>query len=151
CSVYPSACALAVRSIAMSPVPPGRLATMKERPMRSVSFCATARAVRSIPPPGALPSSTRTGLGGYPPLPSALCCAWAPHATAAASSGTATNFPFIIVLPPPVAAAALHRSRYCIAHLCGGCAPAEIRRERVAGRDDALDCPIDAPRRFHRP
>src|SRR5690606_39077681 len=101
--------------------------------------------------PGALPTSIRTGLVGYPPLASALCCAWAPHATAAASSGTATNFPFIIVLPPPVAAAALHRSRYCIAHLCGGCAPAEIRRERVAGRDDALDCPIDAPRRFHRP
>src|ERR1043166_3002279 len=44
---------------------PGRLSTTTDWPKLSVSFFATQRATTSVLPPGAKPTTSRTGLTGY--------------------------------------------------------------------------------------
>src|SRR4026209_1150607 len=50
----------------MTPPPPGRFTTITARRQRSVSLCATDLVMKSTPPPGEEPTSTRIGLDGYP-------------------------------------------------------------------------------------
>jgi len=63
-SVYPSGALLATSSAPMFPEAPGRLSTTTAWPQRSPSFWATRRAMMSVPPPGANPTTTRTGRDG---------------------------------------------------------------------------------------
>src|SRR2546429_427720 len=63
----------------MLPEAPARLSTTTGWPQRSPSFCATRRAMMSVPPPGAKPTTRRTGLAGY---------AWAPAAADHAQTAT---------------------------------------------------------------
>ena len=49
----------------MLPEAPSRLSTITDWPQRSVSFCAKRRPMMSVPPPGAKPATSRTGLVGY--------------------------------------------------------------------------------------
>src|SRR5467141_1427488 len=51
--------------VAILPAAPLRFSTTTGFPHRSVSFCASCRARISTPPPGANPTSSRTGLAGY--------------------------------------------------------------------------------------
>ena len=51
-------------SVAILPAAPGRLSTMTCWPRASESFYAIGRAVASVPPPGAKPTSMRIGLIG---------------------------------------------------------------------------------------
>src|SRR6185436_6518957 len=50
----------------MTPPPRVRLSTTTARRQRSVSLCATDLVMKSTPPPGEEPTSTRIGLDGYP-------------------------------------------------------------------------------------
>src|SRR3954469_23474672 len=69
--VYPSAGALVVMSVAILPAAPGRLSTMTCWPRRSLNFGVNARAVVSVPPPGAKPTIMRIGRFGYAVLSAA--------------------------------------------------------------------------------
>src|SRR3954469_11339562 len=53
------------------PPPPDRLSTTNWRFKLSLSFCVSMRASKSLAPPGAAATMTRTGLDGY----SAALCA----------------------------------------------------------------------------
>jgi hypothetical protein len=65
----------------MLPEAPGRLSTTTGCPQRSASFCATRRAMMSVPPPGVNPTTIRTGLTGYEARP-------CPHAGVHAKAST---------------------------------------------------------------
>src|SRR5262245_33620755 len=49
----------------MLPPAPPRFSTMNCWPRLSVSFCASGRAIVSLPPPGGYGTTMRTGLAGY--------------------------------------------------------------------------------------
>src|SRR6266853_4681229 len=73
--VCPSAGDLAAISIPIIWPAPGRLSTTNCCPSDSESFCASARAMISVPPPAAEGTMKRTGFEGYP------VCAAAPAQT----------------------------------------------------------------------
>src|SRR5262249_35953942 len=74
----------------MLPAAPGRLSTTTGLPQRSPSFCATSRAMMSTPPPGANPTSMRTGFAGY--------CAPAPSGASAAATAVSAAMRIFIAL-----------------------------------------------------
>ena len=49
----------------MLPEAPSLFSTTTGWPQRSVSFCAISRAMMSVPPPGAKPTTILTGFVGY--------------------------------------------------------------------------------------
>src|SRR5689334_21701717 len=59
----------------MFPLAPGRLSTTNDCPSASDSRCAYVRAITSMPPPGANPTTIRTVLTGYAGLAGAGVCA----------------------------------------------------------------------------
>ena len=59
------------------PPEPGRFSTTTGCPRYSDNFCASTRAVTSVPPPAENPTITRTGFNGY-------VCAAAVHASSEA-------------------------------------------------------------------
>ncbi len=63
-SVWPSGALLATSSAPMLPEAPVRFSTTTGWAQRSPSFCATRRAMMSVPPPGAKPTTMRTGRAG---------------------------------------------------------------------------------------
>src|SRR5687767_4703391 len=65
-SVYPSRGAFATTSAPIAPVAPGRLSTTTGCPSCSVSFGPTMRATISGVPPGAAPTTMRSGFVGKP-------------------------------------------------------------------------------------
>src|SRR5690606_9311556 len=80
--VLPSGRALITSETEMLPLPPGRFSTMTEVPSASARGCATTRASRSVPPPGAKPTTKRIGFDGH-------SAAW-PAAGRAAPASVAT-------------------------------------------------------------
>jgi hypothetical protein len=63
-SVYPSGAALAVRSVAMTPLAPARFSMTIPCPNASDRSGAMARATASVGPPGGTPTINLTGLTG---------------------------------------------------------------------------------------
>ena len=49
----------------MLPEAPSLFSTTTGWPQRSVNFCAMRRAMMSVPPPGANPTTMRTAFAGY--------------------------------------------------------------------------------------
>src|SRR6478752_268583 len=84
-------------SVAMLPAAPGRLSTMICCPSRSLSFGVRARAVVSVPPPGAKPTIIRIGLFGYAP-PSAAEAAEQKDATAITTGRARIAVDFMVLL-----------------------------------------------------
>jgi hypothetical protein len=71
------------------PLAPGRLSTTTVCPQRSLSFCATARAVISVPPPGGNGTINLIGRAGKAePGPDDAGAGAAANAVAAAMSKT---------------------------------------------------------------
>ena len=80
------------------PPAPARFSTTNGRPMLSVSFCANRRACMSVAPPGARPTTTRTGRAGY-----ASCAGAAAGRSAAANAKPTTGqILFTRFLVPPL-------------------------------------------------
>src|SRR5690349_25075656 len=65
---------------------PGRFSITNDCPVRSDSHCPISRAVTSVEPPGAKPTTSRTGRAGY-----ACACARAGRMRAATSAVLATR------------------------------------------------------------
>ena len=55
----------ATKPAPIEPAAPVRLSTIIDCPMVSLSLAVTARAIKSVPPPGAWPTMKRTGFRGY--------------------------------------------------------------------------------------
>src|SRR5262249_31180287 len=122
-------------------------------PSVSLSFCDTARAMMSTPPPGANPTATRTGRFGYDAAGPAVPCAHTTptqpqsSSTASAGSGAPRRSAWLTGSCPPLPA--LSRPVRAGAQGCGGlCGLLEdfamVERRELAG------APQDAPVDDHR-
>ena len=87
-SVWPSGALRATCSVATLPAAPVRFSTTTGWPSPAVMPCATTRAVVSVLPPGAKPTTKRTGRSGLQAGPGEECCA---RAAAAGRRGTAAS------------------------------------------------------------
>src|SRR5262245_36925713 len=96
-TVCPSGTALETMSAAMVPEWPGRLSTMTCWPRLPVSLTLSARAVTSVPPPGAKPMTRRTGLVGQSAATAGM---------AAASRATAARVHEVFMFSPRVCVSA---------------------------------------------